>query len=326
MLRYGQLSHAGFRTSIGWWQADCFGPCGGNLQEGVQAMKVRIIELTGFALLAGGIMLASVIPARALSEARVLAPDWHNGQTFTYAIYQPAVGRIATAYYRLVTGEYEGRPVYKIIYNGTGSGLSESSTATVDAITLEPYKSVRKIRSASQVFYIDTSYGDGRIVVRRKQGEEGQIQEISIDFPGRIFDYEELMWLIPQLDFSSDDRLHLTLFSTIGDQTILVVVRSMGEDTFEFNHQKFTGTKYTFNLNLITQTIWVQEVGGQRIAVKYDTGENVLYNLALLKGGAGPPPVKEVEKPKPPEQPEEEAKPEKKGEGEGEGGEHKVYF
>ncbi|OPX23573.1 MAG: hypothetical protein B1H03_01250 [Planctomycetales bacterium 4484_113] len=289
-------------------------------------MKEGILKLAGIALLMAAILtVGATVPARALSEARVLSPDWHNGETFTYAIYQPAVGRIATAYYRLLTGEYEGRPIYKIVYNGKGGGLAESSTAIVDAVTLEPYKSVRKIKSAKQVFYIDTSYGDGRILVRRKQGEEGQIQETSIDFPGRIFDYEEMMWLIPQLDFSNDDRVHLTLFSTIGDQTILVVVRNMGEDAFKFNNQKFTATKYTFNLNLITQTIWVQEIGGRRLAVKYDTGENILYNLEALKPGAAvvapPAPEKKVEKPKPPEQPKEEAKPKKEGEGE-----HKVYF
>jgi len=298
-------------------------------------MKERIFGLAGLAVLAVAIAVAlPSVPARALSEAKVNPPDWHDGETFTYAIYQPAVGRIATAYYRLVMDEYEGRPVFKIIYNGQGSGLAESSTALVDAVTLEPYKSVRKVKSAAQVFYIDTSYGDGRVVVRRKQGEAGEIQEMSIDFPGRIFDYEEMMWLVPQLDFSNDDRLHLTLFSTIGDQTILVVVRNMGEDTFEFNNRKFTATKYTFNLNLITQAIWVQDFNGRLVTVKYDTGENVLYNLALLKGLAPAPaaPAEEVvAAPKPPEAAEEAAEeaPEEAPEPvpeEDKDGEHKVYF
>lgn len=244
--------------------------------------------------------------ASAMSEARVKPPEWKDGEAQTFAVYRPAVGRIATAYYRIMSGEYESRPIYKILYTAIGEGLTESATTLVDAVTLEPYKTARKYKSAKGVSFVDVSYGQGKIVVRRKFGEEGQITETIVDFPGRIFDYDELIWLIPQLDFSKDDRVHFPLFSTVGDQTILVVVRKVGQDVFEFHGAKFTGTKYNFNLNLVSQDIWVGNINGNQTVLKYDTGENVFYNLALLKG------LKPEEKPKAEEKPKEEKKEEVK--------------
>ncbi len=254
-------------------------------------MKGRI--LFAFVLLAVAVAVALLTfiwsnRASATSEARVNPPEWRDGLTTSFAIYRPAVGRIATAYYRIATGEYEGRPVYKIIYNAVSDTLSEASTTIVDAVTLEPYKTARKYKTADGVRFVDVSYGQGKIVVRRKQGEAGQIRETIVDFPGRIFDYDQIMWLIPQLDFSKDDRLHFALFTTVGDQTILVVVRRMGEESFTFHNQTFTGTRYTYNLNLVSQDIWIGDVGGQKTVMKYDTGENTFYNLALLKGAKVP--------------------------------------
>lgn len=278
-------------------------------------MKTNSILVCCIAL----IVLAVSTAANATSEARVKSPNWGSERVLSYAIYQPAIGRIATAYYRIVQGELEGRPVFEIRYNGSGSGLSESSICTVDAVSLEPYKSTRKLKTQNDAFFIDTYYGDGRIVVRRKQGADGEIMESSQDFPGRIFDYEELMWLIPSLDFSADDRLHFALFSTVGDQTILVVVRKMGDDTFKFHDKDHKATLYTFTLNTVRQSLWVQDLNGVPTVVKYDTGETVLYNLDLLGGAeAKPAPAK----PAPPV--EEEAAPpaeEPADEGEGEGGE-----
>ncbi len=284
-------------------------------------MKINSILCCCIVLIALGVSTA----ANATSEARVKAPDWGSERVLSYAIYQPAIGRIATAYYRIVQSEYEGRPVYEIRYNGSGSGLSESSVCLVDAVTLEPYKSARKLKTQSDVFFIDTYYGDGRIVVRRKQGTDGEIIESSQDFPGRIFDYEELMWLIPALDFSADDRLHFALFSTVGDQTILVVVRNMGEDTFTFHDKEHKATLYTFALNTIRQNMWVQDLHGIPTVVKYDTGETVLYNLDLLKDAeakpAPEPPAEEEAAAPPPEEPADEGEGEgEEGDGEGDGG------
>ncbi len=130
------------------------------------------------------------------------------------------------------------------------------------------------------------------------------------------------MWLIPQLDFSKDDRTHFALFTPVGDQVNLVVVRNMGDDTFEFHGNKFNATKFMYNLNLVTQYVWVGEVNGKRQVLKYDTGENVFYNLALLGPQAKPTKEKEVEKPKP----EEEEKPQEEEEQPPPEEEGKVYF
>ena len=266
-------------------------------------MKLRVF--LSLSILIAAIAVATV--AYATSEARVNPPSWGSERILSYAIYRPALGRIATAYYRVLQKDHEGRPVYEIRYNGTGGNLSEASTCMVDAITLEPYRATRKIKTTADVFFIDTYYGDGRIVVRRKQGMDGDVQESSLDFPGRIFDYEELMWLIPQLDFSNDDRLHFALFSTVGDQTILVVVRKMGEDKFTFHDKEHAATLYTFTLNMVRQSVWVQDVEGIPTVVKYDTGETIFYNLSLLKPAEVAPVEPEVvEEPAVEEEPAEE--------------------
>ena len=266
-------------------------------------MKLRVF--LSLSILIAALAVATV--AYATSEARVNPPSWGSERILSYAIYRPALGRIATAYYRVLQKDHEGRPVYEIRYNGTGGNLSEASTCMVDAITLEPYRATRKIKTTADVFFIDTYYGDGRIVVRRKQGMDGDVQESSLDFPGRIFDYEELMWLIPQLDFSNDDRLHFALFSTVGDQTILVVVRKMGEDKFTFHDKEHAATLYTFTLNMVRQSVWVQDVEGIPTVVKYDTGETIFYNLSLLKPAEVAPVEPEVaEEPAVEEEPVEE--------------------
>jgi len=269
-------------------------------------MKLRAFLWLGIFVAA----IAVATAAFATSEARVNPPSWGSERILSYAIYRPAIGRIATAYYRVLQKDHEGRPVYEIRYNGTGGNLSEASTCLVDAITLEPYRATRKIKTTADVFFIDTYYGDGRIVVRRKQGESGDVQESSLDFPGRIFDYEELMWLVPQLDFSNDDRLHFALFSTVGDQTILVVVRKMGDDVFTFHDKEHTATLYTFTLNMVRQSVWVQDIEGIPTVVKYDTGETIFYNLSLLKPAqpveAAPEEPEIVEEPAVEEEPAEE--------------------
>ena len=278
------------------------------------AMLVAVVILTLLTL-----MFTKRAPA--ISEATVIPPDWKNGETHAFAIHRPAVGRQATAYFRILTGEYEGRPIFKIVYNAKSDTFSEASETIVDAVTLEPYKTARKNKSASGVSYTDISYGERKIVVRRKTGEQGTIRETIIDFPGRIFDYYEVMWLIPQLDFSNDDRLHFALFTPVGDQTLLVVVRNMGEDSFEFHGKKFKGTRFMYNLNLVTQEVWVGTINGRKTVLKYDTGEHVFYNLALLKGEA----VKELP-PKTEAKKEEPAKEEEKKEPAPPEEEGKVYF
>jgi hypothetical protein len=253
-------------------------------------MRLRII----LALLASAAAVAASTVAFATSEARVLPNTWGKERKVTYAIYQPAIGRIGTAYYRVVQAELDTKPVYELRYTGQGDSLTESSVCTVDAVTLEPYKTTRKLKSASDTFFIDTFFGDGRIVVRRKQGDAGEVHETSQDFPGRIFDYEQLMWLIPQLDFSGDDRLHFALFSTVGDQTILVVVRKIGDDSFEFHGAQHKAVRYDFTLNMVRQSMWVQTIDGVPTTVRYDTGDTIFYDLDLLK--AIPPAAKPAAK------------------------------
>jgi hypothetical protein len=283
------------------------------MDGGKTGMRLRII----LTLLASAAAVAAATVAFATSEARVLPNTWGKERKVTYAIYQPAIGRVGTAYYRVVQAEYETRPVYELRYTGQGGNLTESSICTVDAVTLEPYKTTRKLKTATDTFYIDTFFGDGRIVVRRKQGDAGEVRETSQDFPGRIFDYEQLMWLIPQLDFTGDDRLHFALFSTVGDQTILVVVRKMGDDAFEFHGAQHKCVRYDFTLNMVKQSIWVQTLEGVPTTVRYDTGDTIFYNLDILK--AVPPAAKPAVKPEAKPAAKEEAKPapkeEKKDEG-----------
>jgi len=97
------------------------------------------------------------------------------------------------------------------------------------------------------------------------------------------------MWLVPQLDFSSDDRLHFALFWTVGDQINLVVVRRMEQDAFEFHGKTHQAVRYDFSLGMIRQSLWVQELDGVPTVLKYDTGEYVFYNLSLAEGAAAAP-------------------------------------
>ena len=70
--------------------------------------------------------------AWAVDEAQVAPFDWPEETTFEFAIYSQSSGqRVATAYYRVLREESEGREVYHFKYHARNDQLSEAAECFV---------------------------------------------------------------------------------------------------------------------------------------------------------------------------------------------------
>ena len=260
--------------------------------------------------------------AWALEEARVLPAEWPDESTYEFAIFDATMtNRIATAYYRVLSEESAGRPVYHIKYVGRNQVISEAAECWINPGDLTPLRSTRKVVAEGNTFYQDNAYANGAVVIRRKY-EGGEVMEHQLPAPMPCYDYEELMWLVPQLDYSTSGQLLINVFVTIRSNMASIVVTDMGEQTVTIQGEAYTAHGYNFEVNMTPHALWTVDQNGQQVPARFDTGENIFVNLGLDPAAQGAPPApavnppeaKPVVQPEPEPEPEPEAKPEEEEE------------
>ena len=258
------------------------------------------------------ILAAGMTAAWALDEARVLPAQWPDEATYEFAIFDATMtNRIATAYYRLVAEESAGQPVYHIKYVGRNELLSEAAECWVHPADLLPLRSTRKVAEGN-TFYQDNAYADGVVVIRRKY-EGGEVYEQQLPVPSPVYDYEELMWLVPQLDYSSGSQLLLNLFVTIRGNLASIVVTDLGLQTVSLLGEDYNAHAYNFEVNLTPHVLWTVQQHGATVPARFDTGENIFINLGLdpaaqsaAAAPAAPAPQQQEPEPEPETEPEPE--------------------
>lgn len=266
------------------------------------------------------ILLAMGVQAAwALEAAAVIPADWPAESTHEFAIFDPAGNRLATAYYRLIAEESNGREIYHLKYVGRNELISEAAECWIEPQTLRPLRSTRKVVAEGRTFYQDIAYSDGVVIARRKyEGEE--IVEQQLPAPGAVYDYEQLMWLLPQLDFGGATNAYLNMFVTIRGNVATVVVNDLGEQAITVQDESYTAHGYGFEVNLTPHELWTVQQDGQTVPARFKTGDNVFVNLGLDPARTGaapaaPPPAAAPEpeaeppaepEPVPEEEPEEE--------------------
>src|SRR5687767_12624903 len=93
---------------------------------------VALLALTGLAHAQGPI------------EAVVTAPTWGDDSTFEFGIYENG-NRVASAYYRILKEKALDRDVYRFKYVGRNPKVSEATECVVDATSMRPLRSTRKV-------------------------------------------------------------------------------------------------------------------------------------------------------------------------------------
>lgn len=242
------------------------------------AFRRQALRLSSLSALLAAALLGA-LPAAAQERARVTPPSWANDTTYEFGIYDAASTRIATAYYRILKEESQGRPVYRLKYSAKNDQMSESSECVVDATTLLPLRSTRKLVTAGTTTYQDVAYAPDKIIVRKKQ--EGDLKPRTMEYPATagFFDYESLIWLIPQLVLDADKQARFNLFDTLKEITTLVVVYDNGLADTTLLGKSVRARLYSFDVSLTPYKYWTVETDGQEFPVRIDMGNYSFINL-----------------------------------------------
>ena len=210
----------------------------------------------------------------------IYKPDFVHDSTFEFGIFDKAGKRIATAYYRILREETEGRPVWRFKYVGRNEGSSESSECWVDIDDLSPIRSTRKVVYNKQTYYSDVAYEEKQVVVREKR-DEMQPSERAFALPGGTYDYEELMWLIPLLDFGDASQLKISVFDSLNLLPLTVTVEDKGIEPVHVQQKEYSGHKYSFNIQASPYTLWSVIQDGREVPAIINMGDTEFVNLEL---------------------------------------------
>lgn len=216
----------------------------------------------------------------ALNNPSVYKPDFEHDSTFEFGIFDKGGQRIATAYYRILKEETEGRKVWRFKYVGRNSGSSESSECWVDLDSLQPIRSTRKVVYNNQAYYSDVAYQGEQIVVREKR-DEMQPSERTFPQAKGTYDYEELMWLIPLLDFDGAQQVKLNVFDSLNLLPLTVTVTDEGIAPVNVQQKQFSGHKFSFRIQQSPYTLWSVMQDGREVPAKINMGDREFINLEL---------------------------------------------
>ncbi|MCH7472098.1 hypothetical protein IIA79_04000, partial [bacterium] len=213
-----------------------------------------------------------------LGEAVVRPLDWPNDTTFEFAIFDENNKRFATAYYRILKEVSNGIPAYRFKYVGRNEDMSEATECWVNPITMLPMRSTRKVVAGGRTFYQDVAYADGVIVIRRKY-EGGEVMQVELPAGPDFFDYEELIWLIPQLSFGAETQIRLSIFETLTELPTTVIVTALGTQRIEISGDYYETECFSFNLNATPYSFYIVWQEGRAVPGRIDMGARSFINM-----------------------------------------------
>jgi hypothetical protein len=234
-------------------------------------------------LLLTSLLLTLALGAAALaqgpSDAVVTKPTWGDDSTFEFGIYENG-NRVATAYYRILKEKAMDRSVYRLKYVGRNPKVSEATECVVDAASLQPLRSTRKVVYDNKTFYQDTGYREGGVVLRKRyEGKDATERQIAAN--GSLFDYEELIWLIPQLDLADNASQAFNLFSMLSESASTVMVTASGYEDVTVGGKKYNARVYTFDVGVTPYKYWMVMQSGKGVPARIDMGSTRFENLKL---------------------------------------------
>jgi hypothetical protein len=226
-----------------------------------------------------GLVLVTGALAQGPAEAVVTAPSWGTDTTFEFGIYENG-NRVASAYYRILKEKAQDRDVYRFKYVGRNPKVSEATECVVDARNLLPLRSTRKVVYDNKVFYQDTGYREGGVLLR-KRFEGKDATEKPIVASGALYDYEELLWLVPQLDIADGASQRFNLFSMLSESAATVIVTTAGYEDITIAGKQYSARVYKFDVGITPYKYWMVMQSGQGVPARVDMGNTRFENLKL---------------------------------------------
>lgn len=207
-------------------------------------------------------------PTKPLVVAARVAPfNVPVGSTFEYAILDSSGTRVATASYRVVRDE-KSQGAITIRYVGKGKEFSESSSVAFDPKTMHPARSSRKMVSGQDQYDVSVVYATDGINVTEAIG--GKTQSRSITPDPQVFDFEELMFLLPQLEFQGAKKVYVHIFHPNNANVEILIVTDEGADKVDLGGKMVDAERLTFSFAGGGIKAWVRRASPARL-VKYDT-------------------------------------------------------
>lgn len=240
--------------------------------------------------------------AFALTDATVRPFDYPAESTFEFAILGQDNTRIATAYYRILLEESQGRRLYRFKYMARNEVVSEATECWIDPATMLPLRSTRKLVTSQGTTYQDIAYSQGVIIVRRKQNDGPVRQSDVVAPPKACYDYETLFWLIPQLDFGADAQLMLSMFSMVNEQVSPSYASALGARQLTIGSHTYDCNAYNIRYGLAPYMLYTVMQEGYAVPARIEMGRSTFVNIKLDPAKVKlprPAPAKDKAKPAP---------------------------
>ena len=251
----------------------------------IQRILIATICVVATALpaLAQGPALPGVGGAAPIStqEAELRPLAFGDDTTFEFGIYDSHGERFATAYYRILKEVTGGRDAYRVKYVGRNNRMSESAECWILPETLLPLRSTRKVISGSTTTFFDVAYSSDKIVFRRKRGEGGQVEEQQFSAPRAFYDYESLIWIVPQIEFGEATQLSLPIFDTLNVLPMTLVVSHQGGQTLSAGGKDYPAELYSFSVGATPYKLYAVNQDGQMVPGRIDMAKISFVNLTL---------------------------------------------
>ncbi|MEZ5337913.1 MAG: DUF3108 domain-containing protein [bacterium] len=160
----------------------------------------------------------------------------------------------------------------------------------VDIDNLQPIRSTRKVVYNNQTYYSDVAYQGEQILVREKRDE---MQPMERQFPQArgTYDYEELMWLVPLLDFKDGSAVKISVFDSLNLLPLTVTVNDEGIEPVNVQGKTYSGHKFSFRIQQSPYTLWSVMQDGREVPAKINMGDREFQNLELSSKKEGKRPA-----------------------------------
>lgn len=196
---------------------------------------------------------------------------WMAPEELTYTLTDEDGTQIATGTHTI---EQEGTNFRLRTRYESPNGNSDTTTVTVDALTLKPISSVREIDNDNpdDEDRIEAEYTDETVVIRAGERQTG------LTLPEHAYDNDTSLFLWRTLDFREGYEASYHTIITNRRSQQRVVLRVPRKETVTVPAGEFEAWRLEIITSNVRQTAWYADTP-ERPLVRYDNGIGTLFEL-----------------------------------------------